>query len=141
MNSELMHRNHKYISRKWKNGRWVYEYEMPKKKVPNEYKPELKKTMYGNSVGYVNKDGLFFRGDYETARNKSYEYDLKKAEAKAQSQLREQNYRKSAKRHVDDTVRDISNGVKKVSSFSKSTIDKGRKKVASFLRSFANKIG
>lgn len=59
MNSELMHRNHKYISRKWKNGRWVYEYEMPKKKVPNEYKPELKKTMYGNSVGYVNKDGLF----------------------------------------------------------------------------------
>lgn len=32
MNSELMHRNHKYISRKWKNGRWIYEYEMPKKK-------------------------------------------------------------------------------------------------------------
>lgn len=25
--NELMHRSHKYLSRKWKNGRWVYTYK------------------------------------------------------------------------------------------------------------------
>lgn len=37
--NELMHRSHKYISRKWKNGRWVYEYYNPEyEKAKNERK-------------------------------------------------------------------------------------------------------
>lgn len=159
-------RNHKYISRKWRNGRWVYEYDynynrngnrnrmsnnsLPKtnkvsntssnkkSSVPDAYKPNLKPdTLYGkNDKGYTNSDGMFFRGDYESAKKQSYEYDLKKANGKAQEQLKEQNYRKSAKRHIDDVKKDI----KKVSSLSKKTINKGKKKVAKFLREAADKI-
>ena len=113
MNDELMHRSHKYISRKWKNGRWVYKYKY-------------------NKIGN--------RGNYESARRQAYEYDLKKSNAKMQSQLKEQNYRNSVKRHVDNVGKDITTGVKKVSSLSKKTIDKGRKRVAKFLRDMADDI-
>ena len=159
----INNRNHKYISRKWQNGRWVYEYEydynrnrnrngisnnsLPKtnntvsnkkRSVPDAYNPNLKPdTLYGkNDKGYTNNDGMFFRGDYESARKKSYEYDLKKANGKAQEQLKEQNYRKSVKRHIDDVKKDI----KKVSSLSKKTINNGKKKVAKFLREVSNKL-
>lgn len=159
-------RSHKYISRKWQNGRWVYEYDynrngnrmvnnsLPKtnqvsrtsvtKKstVPDAYQPNLKPdTLYGkNDKGYTNSDGMFFRGDYESARKQSYEYDLKKANGKAQKQLEEQNYRKSTKRHIDDVKKDIKKGAKKVSSLSKKTINNGKKKVAKFLREAADKF-
>lgn len=48
--NELMHRSHKYISRKWKNGRWVYEYYNPEyEKAKNERKNaennEIRKMM------------------------------------------------------------------------------------------------
>ena len=151
-------RSHKYISRKWQNGRWVYEYDYnsngnrmgnnslsktnrvrstsvtKKSSVPDAYQPNLKPdTLYGkNDKGYTNSDGMFFRGDYESARKQSYEYDLKKANGKAQKQLEEQNYMKSTKRHIDDA--------KKVSSLSKKTINKGKKKVAKFLREAADKF-
>ena len=151
MNDELMHRSHKYISRKWKNGRWVYKYKYNKignntneksREIPKEYKPSLtKSTLYGkNDKGYTNSDGVFFRGNYESARRQAYEYDLKKSNAKMQSQLKEQNYRNSVKRHVDDVGKDITTGVEKVSSLSKKTIDKGRKRVAKFLRDMADDI-
>ena len=161
-------RNHKYISRKWQNGRWVYEYDynrnrngnhisnnsLPKtnkvintasnekSSVPDAYKPNLKPdTLYGkNDKGYTNSDGMFFRGDYESARKQSYEYDLKKANGKAQEQLKEQNYRKSAKRHIDDVKKDIKKYNKKVSSLSKKIINNGKKKVAKFLREAADKF-
>lgn len=159
-------RNHKYISRKWQNGRWVYEYDYnrngnrmsnnslqktnkvintasnKKSSVPDAYKPNLKPdTLYGkNDKGYTNSDGMFFRGDYESARKQSYEYDLKKANGKAQEQLKEQNYRKSAKRHIDDVKKDIKKYNKKVSSLSKKTINNGKKKVAKFLREAADKF-
>ena len=159
-------RSHKYISRKWQNGRWVYEYDYnsngsrmgnnslsktnqvrsayvtKKSSVPDAYQPNLKPdTLYGkNDKGYTNSDGMFFRGDYESARKQSYEYDLKKANGKAQEQLKEQNYRKSAKRHIDDVKKDIKKYNKKVSSLSKKTINNGKKKVAKFLREAADKI-
>ena len=159
-------RSHKYISRKWQNGRWVYEYDYnsngnrmgnnslsktnrvrstsvtKKSSVPDAYQPNLKPdTLYGkNDKGYTNSDGMFFRGDYESARKQSYEYDLKKANGKAQKQLEEQNYMKSTKRHIDDAKKDIKKGAKKVSSLSKKTINKGKKKVAKFLREAADKF-
>ena len=75
----ISNRNHKYISRKWQNGRWVYEYDynrnrkrngisnnsLPKtnntvsnkkSSVPDAYNPNLKPdTLYGkNDKGYTN---------------------------------------------------------------------------------------
>ena len=67
-----------------------------KSSVPDAYQPNLKPdTLYGkNDKGYTNSDGMFFRGDYESARKQSYEYDLKKANVKAQEQLKEQIIKK-----------------------------------------------
>ena len=58
--------------------------------------------------------------------NSSYEWDLKQADSKAKSQLKEQQYRSSAKRHVDDAIKDAKNTAKKVSDFSQKQIDKGK---------------
>lgn len=129
MNNELYH--WKYKSRKKVNGKWRYEYDTKKVStnrsgVPEAYKPNLKKSTYAGRNGYTNDKGLFFAGDYESARKQSYEWDLKQADSKAKSQLKEQQYRSSAKRHVDDAIKDAKNTAKKISYFSQKQIDKGR---------------
>ena len=129
MNNELNH--WKYKSRKKVNGKWRYEYDTKKVStnrsgVPEAYKPNLKKSTYAGRNGYINDKGLFFAGDYESARKQSYEWDLKQADSKAKSQLKEQQYRSSVKRHVDDVVKDAKKTAKKVSDFSQKQIDKGK---------------
>lgn len=95
-------------------------------KVPDAYKPNLKKSSYAGKNGYVNNEGIFFSGNYESARKQSYDWDIKQADSKAKSQLKEQQYRSSVKRHVDDVVKDAKRTAKKVSDFSQKQIDKGK---------------
>ena len=181
-------KNHKYISRKWVNGRWVYTYEgdlsgkkddrdvrmiknvkaqnkidardvkkmkdakaqskidardVKKKKdsysknIPTAYQPPLKKSTFGHKKGYVNeKNGMFYEGSYEKARKKSYEFDVKVADRKAQAQYEKQMSQKKVKINTDGLIK----SAKKVSSVSKRTVNKGKKKVAKILRKTANKL-
>ena len=52
----------------------------------------MKKTDYAGRQGYVNEYGIFFDGDYETARAKMDEWDLKVADTKMKQQKQEQSY-------------------------------------------------
>lgn len=145
-NNYLMHRSHKYIDKhKSKSGNWIYVYDKSKasrnrniiKKdktynndVPDEYQPKMKKTDYAGRQGYVNEYGIFFDGDYETARAKMYEWDLKIADAKMKQQKEEQSYKGRAKRKINNFLR---------STFSEDTAEKTRNAVENVINNAKDK--
>lgn len=143
-NNYLMHRSHKYIdNHKTKSGNWIYVYDKSKasrniiKKdktynndVPDEYQPKMKKTDYAGRQGYVNEYGIFFDGDYETARAKMYEWDLKIADTKMKQQKEEQSYKDRVKRKINNFLR---------STFSEDTAKKTRNAVEKVINNVKDK--
>jgi hypothetical protein len=90
---------------------------------PQEYKPQLDQSSMGGRQGYVDERGMFFEGGYDHALKKKWKWDLMFSQAKMNDQKKEQTYRSSMKRHIDDMIKDIG-GLKNATEDS---IKKGRK--------------
>lgn len=144
-NDYIEHRSHKYISREWRRGRWNYTYPNEVKakavgrQVPDVYQPDMKPDTFGSRKGYTYK-GIFYDGNYNQARARAYERDLQEANAKAIAQLREQNYRRSVQKKIDDLMKSIREEGRKVCDLSADWIEKGSKKLVEILRDTADKL-
>lgn len=154
-NNYLMHRSHKYIKRERVNGQWRYYYpgdnvtngnnrEDKKRlllRVPDAYKPKkFEPTTYLGKPAYLDERGHAYVGDYETALANKYKMDLKFANAKMESALKETQYNNSIQRRIDDTVKDITSAAKYVSNVGKTTVNRGRNTVANLLDKLEKKI-
>lgn len=139
----------KYTKREWHNGKWRYYYdeEAVEKAVskignaPPHYKPYLKPSTYINKKGFVDENGLFWEGDYETARQKKWKtLDAKEAIVNAEKARAQSQYNSSVKKKIDDVAEDVVSGATKIKNVASSTIDKGKKAVANILDGLADKL-
>lgn len=115
----LEHRSHKYISRKWKNGKWRYTYYNPKKKVEDvigiSAKKEYQKLSKDNDY-YADQ----YRKTYKTNTESQNKTLLKKVDDSGWGSIKAyKTYSKSPVGKIDSVI-----------DKSKETASKASKKVA-----------
>lgn len=107
----------------------------------DDYKPEkFEPSSIGNTSGYVDENGIFYRGNYNDAlaRKKSSDYAAYKA--KIAASLKESRYNSSIQKKIDDAVNDISKTVKRVADIGEDVINRGRNALAGLMEKAAHKL-
>lgn len=134
--------HHKYI-RKYKSkksGKYVYVYDgKSDDDIPDAYKPDMKPSSMGSRKGYV-YNGIFYEGDYKTARKKAYEFDLKANQAKVEKALEDYRSNSTLRGKVGQAVEDIANSIESIPEATSEVVSKGRNFIANILESAADKI-
>ena len=146
----LMH--WKYTKREKIGDKWKYYYDddAARKngsnpgKVPESYKPDRfekwEETTLGSKKGYVDSKGIFYEGNYDTARQSKWEHEFRNAGVKAEVERAKAQYNNSVRKKVDDGMDAISDlGVLAISN-GKNVIDTGKKAVANILDKISKKL-
>ena len=136
-----------------KNGdKWKYYYDDKKKKkngsnpgkVPESYKPDRfekwEETTLGSKKGYVDSKGIFYEGNYDTARQSKWEHEFRNAGVKAEVERAKAQYNNSVRKKIDDGVDAISDLGALTISNGKHVIDTGKKAVANILDKISKKL-
>ena len=140
----LMH--WKYIKREKVGDKWKYTYKDEKKtsttgKTSNvdisdleieSYRPELfgkwEKTTFGNKHGYVDGNGLFYEGDYETAKRAKFDREWINNSLKVQEAVNKAKTN-SIGDAIDSAKKSISDALNKTSNKVENTINTAKDKL------------
>ena len=140
----LMH--WKYIKREKVGDKWKYTYKDDKKasttgKTSNvkvsdleieSYRPELfgkwEKTTFGNKHGYVDDNGLFYEGDYETAKRAKFDREWINNSLKVKAAV-DKAKTNSIRDAVDSAKKSISDALDKTSDKVENTINTAKDKL------------
>lgn len=142
----LQHWKYKYKKRV--NGKWRYYYDDSRArkngsnpgKAPTSYKPESfgkwEQTSFGSRKGYVDSNGIFYEGDYDTARQTKWEREFKAIGVKTEVERAKSQYNGSVRKKIDDVI----DSVTELRDLGKETINKGRNAAADILDKLSKKI-
>lgn len=140
----LMH--WKYVKREKVGDKWKYTYKDDKKtsttgKISNvdvsdleieSYRPELfgkwEKTTFGNKYGYVDDNGLFYEGDYETAKRAKFDREWINNSLKVQEAVNKAKTN-SIGDAIDSAKKGISDALNKTSNKVENTINTAKDKL------------
>ena len=140
----LMH--WKYVKREKVGDKWKYTYKDDKKtsttgKTSNvkvsdleieSYRPELfgkwEKTTFGNKHGYVDDNGLFYEGDYETAKRAKFDREWINNSLKVKAAV-DKAKTNSIRDAVDSAKKSISDALDKTSDKVENTINTAKDKL------------
>lgn len=97
-------------------------------KAPDYFKPDLTPKTHGSSRGYINSRGFFIEGDYENARQLTWEMECKILDDKA-AKLREEQTK----------PRGVISGLSRLPEVSEELIAKGKEAVNNFLNKLSKR--
>ena len=137
--NELMHRSHKYISRKWKNGRWVYEYYNPeyekaknerKNAENNEIKKQFKYVASQSNVDAHRKLALEDGKITDSEAKKYTEYSMKRDKSYDEYKEAGERYTKAKSQYTKTNIKTLPSR----------TVGKGAVAVANFVSKAVSKV-